>query len=1146
MDQARFVQLLESVLAPDTARVKAATATLRKDYYTSPQSLAALLQILTSHDSPQLRQLAATQARSLVPKHWSSVPDDHKAQIRTHILQSTLNEQTSIVRHAAARVISAIAKIDLEDGQWADLPALMQHAATSDSPQEREVSTYILFAILESMGDSFMHRFRELFALFDSTIHDPQSVEVRINTMLALSKMGMLLDADNDEESLEAFQKAIPGMVAILKQAIEAGDEDRTMQGFEVFQTLLECDPRLLSVHFRDLVQFMIQLASEKSLEKEPRSQALNFLISCIMYRKLKFQGLRVGEQLTEKALEILAESPDDSEDDDGFSLTLLVLSLLSVMASSLPPSQIIVPLLRIFKSYSMSPVTRLRQAGIGALGTCAEGAPEFLDTQLKELNPIILQLLDDPDIKVRESAVGGTKLLAEHLSETMGKEHQKYISILVKDLNRAMEDLEGADAKVNMNIVVHCCTSIDSLVDGLEADDIQQYIFGIVPHLSRLFSHPELKIKSAAIGAVGSIAECAKDGFLPYFEQTMNSLSEFVHIKESDDELDLRAMTIDAMGNMATAVGPEAFKRYVQPLMESTEEGLHLDNTRLKETVYMFWGTLAKVYGADFKPFLSGAVQALFKCLEEEDEAVDVELGAEAADLVGQEVFIAGKKIKVVDSSGPEETDSLDGLDDMDDDEDDSDWDDLAGISSIMEEQEVALEAMADLMSHTKGEYLPYLAKSIEMILPMVDNSYEAVRRAAIGTLYRAYASLWQLQDESMQKWQPGLPLRVEPSDDVMKLGAVVMKRTLDMWAEEDDRMTHVSLIPAHSDAIANAANTNLFLNLDYFSDLQVRNLEALVLTGIFSGVILEIDRSLADTLKLCGPAIVSGEKAVTKTAEILLSILKKKHACQIEDEESSEDEDVPQEYSEDDWYIIDSAMDVVTTLAAAIGERFAPLWKHLEKPILQYASSSESIQRSAAVGTIADAIRGMGQAVTPFTASILKVLLHRMSDEDPLTKSNAAFAIGLLVENSDKSSDIKRAYNHILTKLEPLLQTQESRQLDNAAGCISRMIMKHPENIPLTEVLPALVGLLPLKEDYEENTPIFSMIVKLYSAGENTIVGLTPRLLPVLAHVMASPEDQLTDETRTQLTQLVKYVHHNQPTSLQQYPFLLEVAKS
>ena len=33
----------------------------------------------------------------------------------------------------------------------------------------------------------------------------------------------------------------------------------------------------------------------------------------------------------------------------------------------------------------------------------------------------------------------------------------------------------------------------------------------------------------------------------------------------------------------------------------------------------------------------------------------------------------------------------------------------------------------------------------------------------------------------------------------------------------------------------------------------------------------------------------------------------------------------------------------------------------------------------------------------------------------------------------------------------------------------------------VPLAEVLPALLGILPVKEDYEENTPAFEAIVQL-----------------------------------------------------------------
>lgn len=243
---------------------------------------------------------------------------------------------------------------------------------------------------------------------------------------------------------------------------------------------------------------------------------------------------------------------------------------------------------------------------------------------------------------------------------------------------------------------------------------------------------------------------------------------------------------------------------------------------------------------------------------------------------------------------------------------------------------------------------------------------------------------------------------------------------------------------------------------------------------------MVIEINRNIAETLKLCGPAILSGDDVVKNVTTIILSIITKKHACQ---QELSDDEDDinGDEASEDDWFVVESALDVMTTMAGALGPQFGELWKMFDKTVLGYASGTEHTQRAAAVGAIADAIRGMSSGITPFTSGLLKLLLHRMSDEDPLTKSNAAFATGLLVEHSDNHQIIVKAYNTILAKLTPLLEAEEARQLDNAAGCVSRMIFAHQDHIPLDDVLPALVKLLPLKEDYEENEPVFHMIMKL-----------------------------------------------------------------
>ena len=302
------------------------------------------------------------------------------------------------------------------------------------------------------------------------------------------------------------------------------------------------------------------------------------------------------------------------------------------------------------------------------------------------------------------------------------------------------------------------------------------------------------------------------------------------------------------------------------------------------------------------------------------------------------------------------------------------------------------------------------------------------------------------------------------------------------------------------------------------------------------------ETSRSLAATLKITGPSLIASPQILKPLTETLLSILQRTHPCQS-DLGLGTDIDELDESSEYDWLVVDCTLDAIISLAAALGESFAELYKIFEKSILKLASSSEHIERSTAVGTIAECIRAMGPAITPSTTQLLKTLLHRLSDEDSETKSNAAFAIGLLQEKSLSEPEILKAFPTILSKLEPMLQTSESRMMDNAAGCVSRMIMRHQSHVPVKMVLPALVELLPLKEDYEENEPVWGMIVQLYSAGEETVLGLTPQLLPVLNEVLSPPEEQLKDNTRAQLVEMVRYIHGKYPGEVEKWGRLREV---
>jgi hypothetical protein len=316
-------------------------------------------------------------------------------------------------------------------------------------------------------------------------------------------------------------------------------------------------------------------------------------------------------------------------------------------------------------------------------------------------------------------------------------------------------------------------------------------------------------------------------------------------------------------------------------------------------------------------------------------------------------------------------------------------------------------------------------------------------------------------------------------------------------------------------------------------------------ILTPFISATVTEVHRNLAATLKLCGPAIlVPGQDSTSSTpleqiTALLILLLKRQHPCQRDDEE---DDELPQEETaEYDWLVIETALEVLAGLGTALGEQSGELWKIFQTPILKFCSSQERFERSAAVGTMADCIESMGSACTQYTPKLMATLLKRLSDEDPETKSNAAFGTGLLCLNSDDAKEVLGNYNTILGKLEPLLSPSSStsgnsdaeaqaRLLDNAAGCLARMIKKSPQNVPLAEVLPRLVEILPLKEDFRENEPVFEMIVALYQAENPVIQGLTGQLMPVFEKVMGPPEDQLSDATKAKVTELVKYIQSKQ----------------
>lgn len=84
-------------------------------------------------------------------------------------------------------------------------------------------------------------------------------------------------------------------------------------------------------------------------------------------------------------------------------------------------------------------------------------------------------------------------------------------------------------------------------------------------------------------------------------------------------------------------------------------------------------------------------------------------------------------------------------------------------------------------------------------------------------------------------------------------------------------------------------------------------------------------------------------------------------------------------------------------------------------------------------------------------------------------------------------------RQYPTILTALHPLFHHQPlPNTTDNAAGAVARLMLVHPDAMPMEQVLPVLFSALPLKADYEENGPVFECLFQLFHSN-NAFVSIS-----------------------------------------------------
>ncbi|KAG1123042.1 hypothetical protein G6F42_010910 [Rhizopus arrhizus] len=689
---------------------------------------------------------------------------------------------------------------------------------------------------------------------------------------------------------------------------------------------------------------------------------------------------------------------------------------------------------------------------------------------------PIVVTYMQNPDPNFRKAAMMSFAVIIEGCAEYMSPKLNDLLPLVCSGL----QDPE---------IIVRraACMALGCLAEEMPVEISESHQV-LLPLVFNLMNDTNPEVTKHACNALDAILESLGDEVLQYLPMLMEKL---LFLLDNAPQTETKATVMAAIGSAAHAAG-EGFEpyfggvmpriRHLMTLTEGTDEAL------LRGVATDSAGAIAEAVGADkFRPFTQDLMALAIEQLTLDSPRLrecSYAFFSIMARVFGEEFapYLPTVMPPIIASCKAEEKDEANfgseidlTLGEGDEEDDDSAFN---FNSAIADEKEFAADALGELFESTQTHFLPYVEPAVQELTELSFHLFDGVRKAVVGSLF-SFLKTFYLMSGS-EEWKAGLPVNYPVHENVQNMTTIIIPTVLAMWKDEDDKM-----------------------------------------------VVVQICQELIQSLKLMGPSIIADH--IEEISRNILDIFEKRSICQQSyDEEDFVDEE---EEAESESLLINAAGDLVATICETVGESYSSYFDVFMPLIAKYYKKSKSApERSMAIGCLGECITGIKSAVTPHTERLLQLFVKACADEDQSVRSNAAYALGILTGNSQ--IDLGSQYPVILTALHPLFQNQPVPNItDNATGAVARLILARPEAVPLDQVLPVFISVLPLKADFAENEPVFNCLFSLFRANNTFIQSQIPNLLPVFHHVLGN-EDQLNESTRNELVELLRALNTQSPS--------------
>ncbi|KAI8555138.1 hypothetical protein RHMOL_Rhmol05G0151100 [Rhododendron molle] len=1021
--------LLIQFLMPDNDARRQAEDQIKR-LAKDPQVIPALVHHLRTAKTPNVRQLSAVLLRKKITGHWAKLSPQLRQLVKHSLIESITLEHSPPVRRASANVVSIIAKYAVPAGEWPDLlPFLFQcsQSQQEDHREHKKPPNMGFTGLVTGRRDSLVVLGSHGYGVARATTHEsvPEdfnspfcyvavqkdyfSCAGTLDGILLTIRVALILFSSLTETIGNSFQPHFADLQSLLLKCLQDETSNRVrVAALKAVGSFLECTHDGAEVvKFREFIPSILNVSRQCLASGEEDVAVIAFEI---FDELIESPAPLLGESVKAIVQFSLEVCSSQNLETSTRHQAIQIISWLAKYKSNtlkkhklfIPILQVICPLLAEASENDNDDDLAPDRAAAEVIDTMALNLSKHVFPPVFEFSSLSSQSVNP---KFREASVTALGVISEGCLELMKNKLEPVLQIVLGALRDPEQMVRGAAS-----------FALGQFAEYLQPEIVSHYE-SVLPCILNALEDASDEVKEKSYYALAAFCENMGEEILPFVDPLMIKL--LAALQNSPRHLQETCMS--AIGSVASAA-ERSFIPYAERVLELMKIFMVLtkdEDLRSRARATELVGIIAMSVGRMrmepiLPPFIEASISGFgleFSELREYTHGFFSNIAEILDDGFAQYlphvVPLAVSSCHLDDGSAVDidesEDENVNGFDGVSSDDEAHDEPRVRNISirtGVLDEKAAATQALGLFALHTKSSFAPYLEESLKILVRHSTYFHEDVRLQAITSLKHILTAAQAI----FQSQHEGPTKAREVLDTVMNIYIKTM-------TEDDDKE-----------------------------------------------VVAQACMSISDFIKDNGYMAI--ESYIVRLVEATMILLREESACQqTESDGEIDDDDTEHEV------LMDAVSDLLPAFAKSMGSQFAPIFENMFGPLMKFAKASRPPpDRTMVVACLAEVAQHMGAPIAGYIDAVMPLVLKELLSSVATNRRNAAFCVGELCKNGGDS--VLKYYGDVLRSLYPLFGDSEPDDAvrDNAAGAVARMIMVHPESIPLNQILslvPELVNI-------------------------------------------------------------------------------------